>query len=406
MDKEIENRNRAKKRVLAVCCLVAVAGIGLHNAYSVFIPSILSDLSIGQSVYGLLSIGTSIMSSLCSFLVVRIAVRRGAKVVIAAGSLLTLLGYLVMAASRNVVVFFIAKLIDGLGYGLLGNTMLFLIINQWFPEGSGTASSIMMCFSGIAGTVFSPLFARCIERIGFRASFMVVGFGCVILCLPFLLIKERLYSSYIDEEPQRESAPVEKVESYPELNKKFAAFFCVCMVGGFSFLNTITGTYLTSFGLEKGLDLTQASLLISAGMIGNTVSKLINGVMSDHIGVLPTNIIMFAISLVSTACLLLTDQLVLLLLLSFLYGFVYSVSGLGYSLTDKEIYGPEQYRKAQPIVVFISTVTYSIGLPIIGGLYDLTGSYALPFLCSSGFSLLAIGCLIYLMGFKKRWSKD
>ena len=175
MDKEIENRNRAKKWVLAVCCLVAVAGIGLHNAYSVFIPSVLSDLSIGQSVYGLLSIGTSIMSSLCSFLVVRIAVRRGAKVVIAAGSLLTLLGYLVMAASRNVVVFFIAKLIDGLGYGLLGNTMLFLIINQWFPEGSGTASSIMMCFSGIAGTVFSPLFARCIERIGFRASFIVVG---------------------------------------------------------------------------------------------------------------------------------------------------------------------------------------------------------------------------------------
>ena len=223
----------------------------------------------------------------------------------------------------------------------------------------------------------------------------------MILCLPFLLIKERLYSSYIDEEPQRESAPVEKVESYPELNKKSAAFFCVCMVGGFSFLNTITGTYLTSFGLEKGLDLAQASLLISAGMIGNTVSKLINGVMSDHIGVLPTNIIMFAISLVSTACLLLTDQLVLLLLLSFLYGFVYSVSGLGYSLTDKEIYGPEQYRKAQPIVVFISTVTYSIGLPIIGGLYDLTGSYALPFLCSSGFSLLAIGCLIYLMGLRK-----
>ena len=38
MDKEIENRNRAKKRVLAVCCLVAVAGIGLHNSYSVFIP--------------------------------------------------------------------------------------------------------------------------------------------------------------------------------------------------------------------------------------------------------------------------------------------------------------------------------------------------------------------------------
>ncbi|MBQ8996136.1 MAG: MFS transporter [Oscillospiraceae bacterium] len=153
---------------------------------------------------------------------------------------------------------------------------------------------------------------------------------------------------------------------------------------------------MTSYGLSKGLTLSQASLLVSAGMIGNTVSKLINGILSDRIGVFPTNMIMFGISATATVALLYTSGLFPLLLLAFFYGFVYSISGLGYSLIDKEYYGPEQYKSVQPIVVFASTAFYAFGNPLIGAVFDYTGDFRYPFFISATCSLFGLFCLVYL----------
>ncbi|MBQ8996135.1 MAG: MFS transporter [Oscillospiraceae bacterium] len=160
-----------------------------------------------------------------------------AKSVILIGCSVTFAGYYIMSISNTTFAFLLAKVVDGFGYGMLGNTLLFLIINQWFPGESGTASSIMMCFSGIAGTVFSPLLARCITRIGWRKSFLVPGALCVVLCLPFLLIKERLYSSYNDEGTGTTTIVNER--SYPKADRKSLPFMCICLIGGLSFLNTV-----------------------------------------------------------------------------------------------------------------------------------------------------------------------
>ena len=391
-----------KIKVLIVCLLIAGGGVGLHNVYNVFVPSILSGLSITQSAYGTLTLVNSIISSLCSFLVVRITVRYGPKWIIALGAAFTFAGYVLLSIAQTPLVFFVSKVVDGFGYGLLGNTLLYLIINQWFTEGSGTATSIVMCFTGIAGTALSPVFASLITMIGWRPASLVLGATVILFCLPFLLFRGRLYSSYSGDEGNGETVSAADENKYPEFSRKSLAFLCLCVLGGASYFVSIMGTYLTSYGLSLGLSLQEASLLLSAGMIGNTVSKLINGALCDRIGAIPTNIVMLLISSSAILLLLTTNKLWLLLVFAFLYGCNYSVAGLGVSMINKETYGTVQFQKVQPIVSFISTLVYAIGNPVWGILHDMRDSYLFPFAACALADFIAVFGLLYLRKFNKK----
>ena len=73
-------------------------------------------------------------------------------------------------------------------------------------------------------------------------------------------------------------------------------------------------------------------------------------------------------------------QRLLPLVCAYAYGPMTAVGSVGYTLIVKDTVGAGLYPKCYPYINIASTVSFSIGFPVIGFIYDITGSYRLSFI--------------------------
>ena len=81
---------------------------------------------------------------------------------------------------------------------------------------------------------------------------------------------------------------------------------------------------------------------------------------------------------------------------AFLFGSVYSVGAVGIALMTRYFFGSEQFSRVYPMLSFTTSLGSSSSLPIIGYIYDFTGSYLAAFLidlCIDALNLILISAL-------------
>lgn len=128
--------------------------------------------------------------------------------------------------------------------------------------------------------------------------------------------------------------------------------------------------------------------MMSLSMVGNILTKLLIGILSDKIGPVKACITMIGLN---TGALLLclygstVRSEVILYAAALLYGSVYSVGAVGFSLLSRRFFGPANYSKAYSVVGLLTTTGSAISMPLIGYLYDFTGSYLPMFWIALGF---------------------
>lgn len=112
--------------------------------------------------------------------------------------------------------------------------------------------------------------------------------------------------------------------------------------------------------------------------VGNILTKLIIGVLSDRIGAVRASVSMIGTN-IAVLLLLLTGSFLsnsfILCLAAFIYGSVYSVANVGFSLLSKHFFGAGGYSKADSVIGLLKTTGAALTLSLIGYLYDFTVSY-------------------------------
>ena len=83
-----------------------------------------------------------------------------------------------------------------------------------------------------------------------------------------------------------------------------------------------------------------------------------------------------------------------LIVLSFIFGFVYSVTALGVAFISREFFGDNNYKKSFPIVSFAGSVGSALSISLIGYLYDFTGTYKTVFYIFTVIGLVCISLLL------------
>lgn len=71
--------------------------------------------------------------------------------------------------------------------GLFSIVTITIIINKWFVEKNGLATSIALGFSGLMGALFSPIFSSLITSIGWQGAYLVEAGLLLLLCLPAII---------------------------------------------------------------------------------------------------------------------------------------------------------------------------------------------------------------------------
>lgn len=365
---------------VASCCGLTGSSIGiLTNSFGVFYASVSTSLGVGRGAIAthatLAMLSIALLSPLAAKLLQRIPLR----LYLSAGVLLGAGSTLLLAFSRNIWAFYVLGVIKGIGVAFFGVIPVTSIISNWFLKSHGLAVGLALSFSGLCGAVFSPLFSFIIESAGWQAAFICMAAFSLILALPGVFTL-RLAPQEVSLSPYGGGAPVSLPTSQQKADASKAKLYlpALALTCGFSVLAcaiTSVGQHFPTVAEAAGLSAQVGAMMVSAGMVGNIISKLIIGLLSDHKGPFFANACMIAINGAAMAVLLrLPANAPAAVGTAFFFGAIYSVGAAGIPLLTRRVFGREQYTAAFSIVQIFANGGSALALTIIGLVYDVTGS--------------------------------
>lgn len=180
--------NRATRPVLVLGLTQVVSWGVLYYAFGVMAPAIQADLRLSPAqLYGAFSWAV-LVAGLASLPVGMVIDRLGGRRVMAAGSLVSGGGMLLLACSSGVAGYFAAWTVLGAGMAMTLYEAAFATLNRSLREGARKAISNVTLMGGLASTAFWPLTAWLLGRQDWRQACLLFAAALLAVCLPLHLL--------------------------------------------------------------------------------------------------------------------------------------------------------------------------------------------------------------------------
>lgn len=390
-------KNKKHWIVLAVCCGLAASAIGVSiNSSGVFYTPVSKSLGMMRGTFSMHMTIFSLVTAIGALFIPRIMKKVSYKILLSVSVGIAVIATGAMAYARTVPAFYILGAVRGLSTGMFSIVPLTMIINNWFEKKHGLATSIVFGFSGLAGSICSPILSRCIETFGWQTGYLIKATIILGLCLPAVIYpfhidpqKDGLMPYGLKEKKETES--LSQPSSFHFMTIAFISFFIFGLLC--SCITSIT-QHLPGYGESIGYNVSVGAMLLSAGMVGNIVSKLIIGALSDAVGAVKATITMIVANVMGIILLMIGSSSWLLVLGAFLFGSCYSIGAVSLPLLTKSFFGGEHYATVFPTISFASNLGAAISLSMVGYIYDFFGSYVYAFIIA----LIMIGvCIMTLI---------
>lgn len=380
------NQKRKPWLILVLMCLMLGGSIGISvNTNGVFYTPIATDLNFKHGDVSLHMTLYLIAVAVYSLWIPKLLHKYPLKRLLWVHFIIHVISTALMAVGNSIWFFNLIGLIRGLSSTVFNTVTATMIINHWFNEKKGLATGIMFSTSGVFGALFSPILTDVIVSYGWRVGYIVMAVSIGILILPALLVPFGLTPEEEGLLPYGTKTE-EKKESVTERNSSISKV-SLCLFVIYAFLCTLVNMfvqYLPSYAVELNYSEQLGAWLLSMGMIGNIVSKLLLGKMSDDLSSYKATVLFTLVNMAATLLLLTGHSSLILLVGAFLYGSCYGISSVGLPLCTKDFFGMENYEKIYPTVTLALNFGGALGLPLIGYLYDFSGSYVVSMLVLLG----------------------
>lgn len=369
--------------VLICCCGLAAASIGISiNSSGIFYTPVSKSLHMLRGTFSMHMTLFSLATAIMSLFVPKIYQKFSFKKILTFSVIIAVVSTAAMALGKNAITFYILGAIRGMSTSLFSIVPITMIINGWFEKKHGLATSIAFGFSGLGGTLCSPILSSVISSFNWQMGYLLKAVILLLLCLPAVLYPFSMNAK--DEgllpygyQGKQETAQNQTTSSFHFMSISFIAFFIFGML--ISCITSVT-QHLPGYGESLGFPLTSCAILLSAGMMGNIVSKLIIGSLSDHFGEMKATLMMISVNILGIVLLIIGRSMTLLIVGAFLFGSCYSLGAVVVPLLTKYFFKTENYAKAFPTISFASNVGAAISLSMVGYIYDFFGSYIYAFI--------------------------
>lgn len=408
VDRMLKKENIRYLLVLICCCLMAASSVGVYtNSVGVFYTKVSADLGVGRGAFALHATLCALTAGFLCPVAARVLKKAPSRILILGGSILSAGSTALMALATNVWAFYILGILRGIGMTMFSLMPVTTFINNWFHEKHGMAVGIALSFSGLAGAVFSPLFSSMIGTIGWRASFLWMGAIGFALTVPAMLIMHyrpdeiSLLPFGMKKDSAGSASDTARGISAPEKAAQKIYIPALVVLSLMTVLHTsVTGIAQHFPGISEwmGSGAAVGAAMVSAGMIGNIVSKLIIGTLSDRIGPFKASMCMIIINALAILGLLLFGGKAswLMFTVAFFYGTVYAVGAVGIPLQTRKLFGTQNYSSAYSIITIFTSIGSASALTIIGLIYDLTGGYTAALVAGLTIDLINLIILVVL----------
>ena len=289
-----------------------------------------------------------------------------------------------------------------IAYGIMGFitpwctvVAISIFINNWFKDKLGFAMGIASASSGIGSAVLSPIFTRFIVNDGWQHTYVIMGMYVIIFGLPLAATvmsfspARRGMLPYMNKDSKAAATNAETAaaaaaapQEVPGVTDKegrrspaFYMLFLVTVLFGFS---AAVNTHAAAM-MYDAFDPIRAGTYVSILMVGVAGGKILLGMINDRFG-----------SKVCAACGCLSLAIGILLVLIATKGGIYPIAcvagiftGIGVATTTftpalltAGALGRKAFSTLYSTIMVGFTIGSAVGTPLLGAIYDNTGSYS------------------------------
>jgi len=376
------------RRWLIVAALFVVTyGVSVPlAAYGVFLPVLAEHFGWTRgAVSAALSLNL-LVGGIAGFAVGALADRYGPRVLLAATMALAGTGFaLVAAVSALWQLYVLVGLVAGVGtssFYVLGTAT----VTHWFDDRRGLALALVLIGFNLGYITGGPAAAWLITRLGWRVAYYVLGSGCgvvtTVAALGVRLPRHAERAALLRRPPagapgtDRDRARGITLRESLTDPRQWALNLSWLLIGGIAIMLSV---HAVPFARDQGVSLTGASLSLTAYGIGSAIGRLLGGTLSDRLGARRTIAAAFVLQIVSLVTLLLVPSRAALLLSLIAFGAGFAASDTVIAQVVPQVFGMRALGAIMGILTLGWRCGAAIGPALAGFLYDLTGSYRIPF---------------------------
>jgi MFS family permease len=353
-------------------------------AYGVFLPvlaetfhwsrgAIASALSLNLLLGGVAGLGIGALAD-----------RHGPRVMLVAT--LVLAGTSFALVSRIEALWQLYLLVGVLGG--IGMSSFYLLsastVVRWFQDRRGVALALVLVGFNLGYMSGGPAAAWLIARLGWRMAYAVLGGGCSLIAVLAALTVRLPRDGELSRPPAARLADGVRVTAVRGLTLADALVdarqWCLngawLLVGGISLMLTV---HVVPFARDRGSSLAEASLLLTAYGLGAVTGRIAAGSVSDRVGSVTTIRIGYVLQLVALLALVAVPSWMVLLGSLATFGIGFGASDTVFTKVIPDVFGVRALGAIMGVLSLGWRFGAALGPAAAGFLYDLTGSYAIPF---------------------------
>lgn len=271
------------------------------------------------------------------------------------------------------------------------------LMQQWFPEHSGTASGIAMAFSGLGGAIFNPVAAALCTAFGWQSAIVILCGITLAMAGTGMFLLFGLKGTPNEAQSAKESVLPEEASIPLPVPVRFLMVAVLVLSGAV----TVLVSYINLHMEEQGYSLTVGATVTSFAMVGNIGGKLIFGWLSDRLGIWKTMVLASMLVAVGSGMLgLVHNSIGAMYLAAMLFGACYFCGTIAISRCTHSAYGTRLSRKYTGVHVAINGCISAILAFGTGPAFDLWGSFTPIFVGTAAACILscAVAAAMVLLG--------
>ena len=387
--------NRKHIEIIVILCGLSAASVGICiNCQSVFYVAVSDALNVYRGSLSMYQTIVTLTLAVFSLIVPRLLKEKNFKLYVNISIIVMVITIVLMAFATNLTQFYILSFIRGVAMSFTNIVMITIIVNGWFLSKRGIITSIILAIAGAVGVIMSPVFTYIINNYSYKVAYIVMATLTLLMCLPFIFKKVSIKAETIGYEPYGELQEVDKV-NHRKFTYAYLPFIAIVLLSLLTTsCNGVTAN-MQGYAMSIGKSTYTGSLMVSAVMAANIVSKLLLGELTDRLGAYKASFIMIVLYMVGITGLCFVNNEISMILLSFVFGFIYSITSIGVAFISREFFGDNNYAKVFPVVSFAGSVGSALAISLIGYVYDFTGTYKTVFYFYVGVGIISLLLLIY-----------
>lgn len=382
---ESPNTAAYRRRAWLIVAVLFIEGILTYGAavtgHGPFVAPLLKRYALTHEHVAFLFATLTIFIGICSVPTGWLLDRVAPQWVIAAGTAITIVGFLMAGMATTFDHLLYAYVVLGIGIAATSIVPISVVIANWFVEGRGLAMGIGIAGPTAGGMIMTFASASLLVNDGIAKTYFILAMLVTVIALPLTLL-------VIRPSPLRSAAPAEvhhhglasvraiSGASVGEAVRMPAFWILLAAQGAVAISIGVVLVYTIPYMIGIGFTPESAAFWDGLHLGIASVGLVLAGVLADRIGAK----LALALSLVGGAIglvvLIGADKFhVLGMLFPFVWGVGIGPSGALFPLLAAELFGLKRYGSLQGLLTLFAYFCFGVGPVAVGKITDVLGGY-------------------------------